>query len=905
MRLLLLPSDARIGSVIYRLRATDADKDYPLTFAATDYGSYVIRIDNLPCTKESIRCEANVLLERSLVPEQVFKFRMTVRDTKGDTTTVPATIQVTNGVTQFNQIFPHIPGVILIPESTEVGTELEYVIVRRNPRANSEAALELWGSTNFKLQQSSQKDTTTGVITLAAPLDYETKTMYKLSIFSVDQFADLESDSRNAAGFQVVIVVTDVQDTPPMWDHIEPVTKLRSNLTQGDFIVRVTARDGDKGSPRKVKYALVSEGNPFTVFFSIDQDTGDIRLDRPLKELASISRSHQPILVTVVAEEVALGKGEPPAQSSTTTVAFLLGELGNTPPYFESPNYVARIEENGLQGTPLVFGDPYVTEVRDDNMGKQGIFSLELENNNGTFEISPSVSERQAQFIIRVRDNTLLDYEINKELKFKIVARELNPGHKQLSSSVEVTVYISDVNDNPPKFTSQNYTARLPENSTTGLSVITVKATDVDTGDAGVIKYTSILGYKNTSLNLNPDTGLITVANGNHALDREETSVYQFYVEARDMNGLGHVASVPFTLYMTDVNDNSPTFEKSPIEFILGPEGTNFSQRAFIKADDADAEPPNNVVHYEILSGNYGTRFSLNAETGELTVNRRPTRFSRQTDLQTVTNLVVRAYDLGVPTKWTSAQVNIFPAESGARVMRFIVAGSNPDRYSTEQMLAAVTGGRVVIHSITPYRNSGLPFFQARTTDLTYGNSNTEKSIVTATILYSNNAIVDLETLQKRLIANQTTVVKSEPVTVYKSESTTLFWILILLLLLLFLTILTLLLCCLCAACPLYGMYNRKRSVVLSTDHINYTIHGKENKEVQAEWVNGSGRKEAWSGGGDTRRWSYGGGAGGGRRTDMTVAPSRTSPPPPSPHSYHHPHGHLNHRPSVIFTRQV
>ena len=32
---LLLPSDARAGSVIYRLRATDSDRDYPLKFAAT------------------------------------------------------------------------------------------------------------------------------------------------------------------------------------------------------------------------------------------------------------------------------------------------------------------------------------------------------------------------------------------------------------------------------------------------------------------------------------------------------------------------------------------------------------------------------------------------------------------------------------------------------------------------------------------------------------------------------------------------------------------------------------------------------------------------------------------------------------------------------------------------------
>lgn len=32
MRLVLVPADAAVGSVIYRLRATDAEFDYPLTF---------------------------------------------------------------------------------------------------------------------------------------------------------------------------------------------------------------------------------------------------------------------------------------------------------------------------------------------------------------------------------------------------------------------------------------------------------------------------------------------------------------------------------------------------------------------------------------------------------------------------------------------------------------------------------------------------------------------------------------------------------------------------------------------------------------------------------------------------------------------------------------------------------
>lgn len=39
-------------------------------------------------------------------------------------------------------------------------------------------------------------------------------------------------------------------------------------------ILKVEAEDGDKGVPREIRYGLVSEGNPFTSFFSINDTTG-------------------------------------------------------------------------------------------------------------------------------------------------------------------------------------------------------------------------------------------------------------------------------------------------------------------------------------------------------------------------------------------------------------------------------------------------------------------------------------------------------------------------------------------------------------------------------------------------------------------------------------------------------
>lgn len=39
-------------------------------------------------------------------------------------------------------------------------------------------------------------------------------------------------------------------------------------------VLHVHAEDGDKGNPREIRYGLVSEGNPFTSFFDINDTTG-------------------------------------------------------------------------------------------------------------------------------------------------------------------------------------------------------------------------------------------------------------------------------------------------------------------------------------------------------------------------------------------------------------------------------------------------------------------------------------------------------------------------------------------------------------------------------------------------------------------------------------------------------
>ena len=71
----------------------------------------------------------------------------------------------------------------------------------------------------------------------------------------------------------------------------------------------------------------------FSIFFFI---SGEIFLVRPLDEISAITHVGDPVLLTVIAEEVKVARDEPPAMATTVQLAFFLPERSNSPPYFEN-----------------------------------------------------------------------------------------------------------------------------------------------------------------------------------------------------------------------------------------------------------------------------------------------------------------------------------------------------------------------------------------------------------------------------------------------------------------------------------------------------------------------------------------------------------------------------------------
>ena len=106
--------------------------------------------------------------------------------------------------------------------------------------------------------------------------------------------------------------------------------------------------------------------------------------------------------------------------------------------------------------------------------------------NDKPLTYSPLMTWRDASEFFHIDPNTgvitsggsSFDRERGSTFRMQFRARESD----QLFSTCLVEIDVKDINDNSPKFVTENYDGRVLENSPRGTDVIRVHANDADTG---------------------------------------------------------------------------------------------------------------------------------------------------------------------------------------------------------------------------------------------------------------------------------------------------------------------------------------------------------------------------------------------------------------------------------------
>uniref|UniRef100_A0A803JE56 Cadherin-4 n=1 Tax=Xenopus tropicalis TaxID=8364 RepID=A0A803JE56_XENTR len=212
-----------------------------------------------------------------------------------------------------------------------------------------------------------------------------------------------------------------------------------------------------------------------------------------------------------------------------------------------------------------------------------------------------------------------LDREERSSYHLRAHAVDMN-GNK-VENPIDLSIYVIDMNDNRPEFSSPIFNGSVDEVSKPGTYVMTVTAHDADDINTsnGIVMY-RIMAQSPQSPSqdmfvIHSETGVInTVAAG---LDREKVQQYTVVIQATDMEGnLNHGLSNTATAIITvaDVNDNPPEFTN---KMFIGevPENRIDVVVANLTVVDRDQPyTPNWNAVYKIISGDPAGHFTIKTD---------------------------------------------------------------------------------------------------------------------------------------------------------------------------------------------------------------------------------------------------------------------------------------------------
>ncbi|XP_030010494.1 protocadherin-16 [Sphaeramia orbicularis] len=429
-----------------------------------------------------------------------------------------------------------VPQEIRIPENTLIGTEITLVTgndVDSSPALSYSLHLDPTALGKFGIHRFS------GGVALTAPLDFEEKTWYTLTVRA--------TDSQHQTEANITILVEDINDNVPTFTHDLYQVTLPEHTPPGSAVITVTATDRDSGENGKITYSVMSSTQEG---FYIDPNNGTLFIN----QRAEFDPERPSVNIVIEARD-----GGSPPLSSLTTIQVQISDVNDNAPLFHQSEYRATVSEDSIPGSTILTFEAFDSDLSRENCGFD--FAIANGNEGNAFQIESSVRFLEGRGFQTVGTLLLaegLDFETKPLYNLTVVVSDR--GVPQRSSSVAAVIAIGDVNDNPPVFSRAEYTVSLSEGAAAGTEIIRLTATDPDSTPNAQVQYTISSGDEVNLFAVDQWTGALRLQ---RALDREHQSTHVVIVQATD--GQGHFALAPVTVDVKDVNDNHPYF---PVEVL-------------------------------------------------------------------------------------------------------------------------------------------------------------------------------------------------------------------------------------------------------------------------------------------------------------------------------------------------
>ncbi|GAB5566812.1 protocadherin beta-11 [Prionailurus iriomotensis] len=348
-------------------------------------------------------------------------------------------------------------------------------------------------------------------LVLDKALDYEEQSELSFILTALDGGSPPRSGTAT-----VRVVVVDTNDNSPEFEQPFYEVKIPENSILGSLIVSVSAWDLDSGKNGEISYSFSHASEDIRKTFEINQKSGEVSLTASMD------------FETIESYSVIIQATDGGGLFGKSTVRIQVMDVNDNAPEIAISSITSPIPENSPETVVMVFS------IRDRDSGDNGRMICSIPEDL-PFRLKSSVENY---------------YTLETE---KMLDRG-EPGRHN------ITVTVSDVNDNAPAFSQTTYTLRVRENNSPALHIGSVSATDRDSGANAQVTY-SLLPPADPQLplaslvSINADNGQLFAL---RSLDYEALQAFEFGVRAADRGSPALSSQARVRVLVLDDNDNAP-----------------------------------------------------------------------------------------------------------------------------------------------------------------------------------------------------------------------------------------------------------------------------------------------------------------------------------------------------------
>ncbi|XP_066572855.1 protocadherin alpha-8 isoform X14 [Amia ocellicauda] len=508
--------------------------------------------------------------------------------------------------------------------------------------SNSVKTYKLSPNDHFSVDvQSGGDQSVSAELVLQKALDREKQPVIHLVLTAVDGGKPPRSGT-----LLIIVNVRDNNDNRPIFSSSLYKVQVSENVPYGTTVTRLNATDIDEGANSEIVYSFINQENGNSLdFFSINPNNGDITVRGDL----DYEKQHL-FEIHVQAED----KGQTPLASHCKVLVEVL-DLNDNAPEITITSLSSQLKEDAEIGTAIA-----LITIQDKDAGKNGKFHSQIAG-SVPFKLQSSYKNYYSLVV-----GGALDRESASQYNVTITAAD--EGTPPLSSTSVITVHVSDVNDNAPRFIKPVYEVYVKENNPVGAVIHTVSAFDPDLDDNARVTY-SLLENSNTGVPVSTAVNVNSVSGDIYSMQTfnyEEVKTFQFQVQATDAGVPPQSSNVTVSVFILDENDNSPGILPPYSEHGSGnTEHIPYSAEAGyfvakIRAVDADFGY-NALLSYHIVEPKRTDLFRISTSTGEIRTKRRLS----DNDMKTHP-LVILISDNGQPQLSATVSIDVVVVENSA-----------------------------------------------------------------------------------------------------------------------------------------------------------------------------------------------------------------------------------------------